>query len=230
MLFLHSKFFWRSKKHHFFDEVAYQKKNRVENEGTRRGAAQFGQVTYMSVGKIQYPHPRTVIFGKSHSISKVIREKGALLNAERLANPKNFTFPRVFACTRGDFRFLWKNRIFLVVLSAFGRLLAFWASPLKNHGHLGYSFGVQAWEENKRPHSKGVTRSHLMGVFVIYCVSSTQNIHWMASNNTREGWSSVFFPGLHSKGVPKMAMVFQRVRIKMPKSTQNDQKKTRCFV
>jgi len=75
----------------------------------------------MAVGKIQYPHPRTVIFGKFPLISKAIQKKGAFLNDECLANPKNTTFPRALACTWGEFRFYIKNRIF------FDRFERFWA-------------------------------------------------------------------------------------------------------
>ena len=127
--------------------------------------------TYMAAGQIQYPPPRTVIFGKSPSISKVIRKKGAFLNAECIANPKNTTFPQVLACTWGDFRFYEKNRVFLVVLSAFGRCWAFLGEPAEIPGD---TFGVQAWEENRRPPLIGDTRGKLMAVFVIYCISSPQ--------------------------------------------------------
>ena len=37
----------------------------------------------------------------------------------------------------------------------------------------------------------------------------------MASGVTYDVRSSVFFPGLHSKGVPKRSVIFQRVRPKM---------------
>ena len=151
------------------------------------------------------------------------------MNAECLANPKNTTFPRVLACTRGDFRFM-KKSCFLVVLSAFGRFLAFWASPLKYHGHLGYSFGLQAWEGNKRPHRIGVTRGHVMRVFVIYCVSSTQkkSIRWPRISPVRGGllFSSQactpkVSPGI-SAGSPKNA----QYRPKALKTT----KKIRFFI
>ena len=42
------------------------------------------------------------------------------------------------------------------------------ANPQKYHGPLGDTFGVQAWEENRRPPIIGDTRGHLMAVFVIY--------------------------------------------------------------
>ena len=47
----------------------------------------------------------------------------------------------------------------------------------------------------------------------------------MTSGATYEGWSSVFFLDLHSKGVPKMAMIFQRVCPKMPKTAQTRSKR-----
>ena len=64
-----------------------------------------------------------------------------------------------------------KNRAFLVVLSGFGRCWAFSGEPAEISGLLGDTFGVQAWEENRRPLLIGDTRGHLMAVF---CVDETQ--------------------------------------------------------
>ena len=70
-----------------------------------------------------------------------------------------------------------KHRAFFGRFERFGRFWAFWASPLKHHGHLGYSFGLQVWEENKRPHRIGGTRGHLMRAFVITVSRRHKNIH-----------------------------------------------------
>ena len=56
--------------------------------------------------------------------------------------------------------FFWSFR---AILGDFGH---FGANPLKYHGHPGISFGVCALKENSRPPLVGVTRGHLMGVFV----------------------------------------------------------------
>ena len=48
----------------------------------------------------------------------------------------------------------------------------------------------------------------------------------MTSGDAYEGWSTVFFQCLDSKGDPKMTMVFQLVSPKSPKIVQNDQKNT----
>ena len=83
----------------------------------------IGQYVWQLV-KFNTPHPSSPHFWKISFDIEGQPEKSAFWNGERLPYSKNTTCSWVLACRWGDFRFLWKSRAFLVVLSGFGR---FWA-------------------------------------------------------------------------------------------------------
>ena len=117
-----------------------------------------------------------------------------------------------------------KNCAFLVVLSDFGRVWAFSGEPAEISCHLGGTFGVQTWEENRRRPLIGDARGHLRAVFV-----STRHSRWQKQPfddllRHLGGVVFCFIPRLALQRGPQEAMIFQRVRPKMHKIAQNRSK------
>ena len=175
MLFLHSKIFWRSKKHHFFRWSGVSKKLSQKRRDQQGGAAQFGQLPYMSQKKLIHPpywhlrntHPKLWV--------SIHREK--MWNPWTERSAKNTTFSDEVDCIKIRVKTKW---FFTVFRPFFG---PFW--PL-------FCTGNRGQKEPKK--GQNPVKKHSFLTRILIHSTSSEKVVFFAGRSVQGFQNPYYFP------------------------------------